>query len=192
MIPPVPPVNGHTYGTWLPGDPRGWRDKKHRTHVEGDYKNPPPPGYGDELLERSKSLLKHPPVRLSPPQREVAGRAMVDSLRAGGFEPLVLSLDALHYHILARFRDRRVRRFVGQAKLNAWYRLRERWDVKEVWQRLCDVTPIEDREHQVRVFHYIQNHKNVGAWIWTFREGLYWRTPAPVLPPPPPPPPLAP
>lgn len=34
----------NTYGTWLRGDRRGWRERHHRKHVEGDYKNPPKPG----------------------------------------------------------------------------------------------------------------------------------------------------
>ena len=29
----------HTYGTWLRGDPRGWRARHHREHVDGDYRN---------------------------------------------------------------------------------------------------------------------------------------------------------
>jgi hypothetical protein len=37
----------NTYGTWLPGDPRGWRSCHHRERVEGD----------DALLARSKSLM---------------------------------------------------------------------------------------------------------------------------------------
>jgi hypothetical protein len=32
----------HVYGSWLRGDPRGWRARHHREHVDGDYKNPPP------------------------------------------------------------------------------------------------------------------------------------------------------
>jgi hypothetical protein len=32
---------GHTYGTWLPGDPKGFRTRHHREHIEGDYKKPP-------------------------------------------------------------------------------------------------------------------------------------------------------
>jgi hypothetical protein len=35
-------VTGSTYGAWLPGDPRGFRTRHHRQHVEGDYKDPPP------------------------------------------------------------------------------------------------------------------------------------------------------
>src|SRR4051812_22286516 len=50
-------VSGSTYGTWLRGDPRGWRSRRHREHCEGDYKNPPPKGEFDEEFERSKELL---------------------------------------------------------------------------------------------------------------------------------------
>ena len=35
--------NGTFKGNWLRGDERGWRSRNHREHVEGDYKNPPPP-----------------------------------------------------------------------------------------------------------------------------------------------------
>src|SRR2546430_1609317 len=35
---------GSTYGTWLRGDPRGWRSSKHHVHVDGDYKKRPPTG----------------------------------------------------------------------------------------------------------------------------------------------------
>lgn len=30
-----------TYGSWLPGDLRGFRTRDHREHVEGDYRPPP-------------------------------------------------------------------------------------------------------------------------------------------------------
>ena len=168
-------VNGNTYGTWLPGDPRGWREKRHRKHVEGDYKNPPPKGSGDALLYHSRKLLKHPPVRLNREQQKVAGRAMVDELVAKGIEVLVLSMDAIHYHILARFHDKRVRPVVGLAKLNAYHRLRDQWKVQKAWERLSHVKPVTDRTHQVNVFNYILSHKEKGAWVWNYREGLYWR-----------------
>ena len=37
-------VTANTYGTWLRGDPRGWRERHHRKHVEGDYQTRPVPG----------------------------------------------------------------------------------------------------------------------------------------------------
>jgi len=172
-------VDGHTYGTWLPGDSRGWREKRHRKHVPGDYRDPPPPGFGADVLERSRREMKYPPVRFTPAQREVAGKAMVEKLARLGIEAIALSQDAVHYHILARFPDGQVRRPVGRAKKHAYFRLRERWGVGKVWQRLCNVTPIGGRAHQVNVFEYIRSHADVGAWVWTYREGLYWQDDAP-------------
>ena len=37
-------IIGNTYGTWVRGDPKGFRTLHHREHIEGDYKHPPPPG----------------------------------------------------------------------------------------------------------------------------------------------------
>ena len=91
-----------------------------------------------------------------------------------GVEPLVLSMDAIHYHILARFPGKEVRYWVGRAKLHAYHLFRLRWQIKKLWSRLCHVTPVADQDHQTRVFQYICEHRSQGAWVWTFREGLNW------------------
>ena len=62
-------VMGHTYGTWLPGDPKGFRTRDHREHVEGDYRNPPPKGMYDGLHEAAKRAMKREPVFLNREQR---------------------------------------------------------------------------------------------------------------------------
>ena len=54
-----------TYGSWLYGDPRGFRTRHHREHVDGDYKNPPPLGLYSQQFERSIKSLKQPVVRLA-------------------------------------------------------------------------------------------------------------------------------
>ena len=36
-------VGSNTKGTWLTGDPRGFRSRHHREHVEGDYRRLSPP-----------------------------------------------------------------------------------------------------------------------------------------------------
>ncbi len=164
-------VNGTTYGMWLPGDARGWREKNHRKHVEGDYKHPPPEGTGEKILRRSKDLLKHPPVKLTKPQRQHGGRALVESLLSDNIELLSLSLDGVPYHFLARFPDHRARYWTGRAKLHAYFALRKQFPgVKELWTKLCAVHPIVDREHQINVFNYILAHQNRGAWTWSFRD----------------------
>src|SRR5215207_7998564 len=95
-------VMGNTYGTWLPGDPRGFRTRHHREHVEGDYKNPPPPGTYERQYERSRKLLKPPPVVLARDWRPVIGEAVRDKLVALGAQVLCLSVGGQHVHLLAK------------------------------------------------------------------------------------------
>jgi len=167
-------VNGNTYGTWLRGDPRGWRARWHREHVEGDYKKPPPPGIFDTLYQQSKRLLKTQPVRLRPSQQVAGGRAFVEKLIELDVEVLSFALDAIHYHFLARFPDGEVRQRVGKAKKNASHILRAYDLPGTVWAKKCRALPVSDRRHQVNVFRYIVNHRKAHAWVWTFREGMYW------------------
>jgi REP element-mobilizing transposase RayT len=167
-------VQTNTYGTWLPGDPRGWREKRHRRHVDGDYRDPPPPGSGDALHRRAKSLLKKPPVWLDAAQRETVGRAVIEMLRSQEIDVLVVSMDSVHLHLLARFSDRQVRPRLGRAKKHACFRLREVGFEGKLWERGCHAVPIKDRKHQINVFHYIRRHASHGAWVWTFRDGTPW------------------
>ena len=172
-------VNGGTYGTWLPGDPRGWREKHHKRHVEGDYRNPPPAGSGAALHDFARGMLKCPPVHLDAERREIAGRALVEMLVMQEIEVLALCVDAVHFHLLARFPDGKVRPCVGRAKKHAYHCLRDRRHVGKLWGRLCHVKPVSDRSHQVKVFNYIRNHENKRAWVRTFRQGVYWRKEVP-------------
>ncbi len=167
-------VTTNTYGTWLPGDPRGWRERGHRRHVDGDYRNPPPPGTGEARHRRSRELLKQPPVRLDRDERPVAGRALVEMLAHQQVEVLALSVGAVHVHALARFADGKVGPRVGRAKKHAYHRLSEAGRRGKVWERSCGVKPIADRAHQLRVYRYILDHGQQGAWTWSLREGPYW------------------
>src|SRR5215207_6778504 len=81
---------GSTYGSWLRGDPRGWRERDHRRHVEGDYRSPPAPGTGDAIFEQSKRLMKREGVTL-------------EALRFHEVQVVDLCVGARHWHALARF-----------------------------------------------------------------------------------------
>ena len=171
---------GSTYGTWLPGDPRGWRSRKHRQHVDGDYKDPPAPGTYEELLARSKRLMKRRPVFLTPPARVVACREMVQSLLHHEVELIDLSVGAIHWHLLARFTSlghcadaealkRTARRMVGLAKKDSSRVLGASGLVPPggVWATRGGIHPIHDRGHQIRVVGYIREHADDGATVWS-------------------------
>lgn len=115
-----------------------------------------------------------PPIRLTIDQRRIGGQALVEKLLEIEVELLDLSLNDIHDHLLARFPDKRIRGWLGLAKKHASWALSKCGLKGTVWARKCHPTPIEDREHQLNVFEYIKDHVTQGAWVWTFREGLYW------------------
>ncbi len=94
---------GNTYGTWLPGDPRGFRTRHHREHVEGDYRFPPPPGFYDDLFESSKARMRRDAIFLPQELRPTVCRLFADALRHHRVEVVELSMGGVHWHLLARF-----------------------------------------------------------------------------------------
>ena len=163
----------HTYGAWLYGDPRGFRTRHHREHVEGDYKNPPPRGTYDRELARSKALLKQEPVKLSPEWRAVFGPALLEMLQRLGAQVLCVSLSATHAHVLAKMPGGPVpRQWLGRAKKHSNFIGKEHGWTGKLWAVRGKVNPIKDRAHQLNTFYYILRHIREGAWVWDFRKGV--------------------
>jgi hypothetical protein len=162
-------VTGSTYGSWLRGDPRGWRTRHHREHVEGDYKNPPKPEDYETLLAQSKTLmLPNDAVKLSPQARAIACDIFARALTFHKVDVVAISVDAVHYHVLARFRDRRPRKWMGIAKSRSARALSESGHCEEggVWAVRCRPFPIKDRAHQIATARYILRHASQGAATW--------------------------
>ncbi|MFO0811398.1 MAG: hypothetical protein U0746_22440 [Gemmataceae bacterium] len=159
-----------TYGAWLDGDPRGFRTRHHREHVEGDYKNPPPKGRYDDRAERSRASLKQPPVVLTVDERPVAGAAFRDKLRELGAFVLIVSMSGQHAHAVVKLPAKKARGWVGRAKKHVWFELRDHGRVGHVWGKRSKETPIEDRAHQVNAYHYVLRHRAEGAWVWSWVE----------------------
>src|SRR5689334_15714312 len=68
-----------TFNSWLPGDVHGFRNKKHRIHSSGDYKNPPPLNEHAGLRRYAK-VISEEPVVVPPELRSIVGRAIVTKL----------------------------------------------------------------------------------------------------------------
>ncbi len=178
-----------TYGTWLPGDPRGFRTRGHREHVEGDYKSPPKQDYSMRH-EAATDRLKQPPVALSPEAQEAAVRGIVHALvQVHELEILAVAVGSMHMHLLGRFpagqkptpsrrglplkqRDP-VRYYIGIAKERSAKALNAQGLVAsgKVWARKGKIVRVADRSHQLNVFRYILNHAREGAAVWSFRDG---------------------
>jgi REP element-mobilizing transposase RayT len=88
-----------TYGTWLPGDARGWVDK-HQSGPEVPYQAP------DRRRERAaKARMKESPVILTPRAREVVEAALRETCSYRGWTVHALSGRTNHVHIVVTTPD---------------------------------------------------------------------------------------
>src|SRR5687768_8819734 len=92
-------VCGNTYGTWLPGDPRGHSTRHGREQrAIADH------------LEKSEGLLVREAVRLGVEARGVVLGRMGEALQYHQIEVVICSVDDHHFHLLGRVPDRRPRK----------------------------------------------------------------------------------
>jgi hypothetical protein len=179
--PPQPPdhidwawfhVTLTVYGAWLYGDPRGFRTRHHREHVEGDYKNPPPAGIYKKEEKRSRSLLKHAPIELAPEWRAIVGQALVARFVELGAFVLCAACARQHSHLLVKLPEREARNWSGLAKKHAWFETRACGWTGKLWAKRGHEKPITDREHQSNAYQYILEHIHEGAWVWDYKRGV--------------------
>ena len=79
---------------------------------------------------------------------------------------LIVSLDANHLHVLARFPDHNPRHWIGLAKRHASHSVRQqglRTDEGGLWAKRSRAEPITSRRHQVRTVGSRLDHVNRGA-----------------------------
>ncbi len=105
-----------TFGAWLRGDERGFRDHDHRVHSSGDYQHPPDPREHAALRAWTAAHMHKPPVRLTPALRARAGRALVEKLRRDAADVKVLAVAAEHVHGVLLCPAAATRAVIGNAK----------------------------------------------------------------------------
>jgi hypothetical protein len=114
-----------THGTWLPGDPRGFRDHDHRIHSSGDSKRPPPSGEHAGLHRYARRHADPEvviPPELHPPVAETFG----EKLLAIGCPPRILAIGKVRGHILFSVGAADAKLIIGRAKQLASHRVRDR------------------------------------------------------------------
>jgi hypothetical protein len=158
---------GHTYGTWLPGDPRGFRTRHHREHIEGDYRHPPPKGKYAARYEDAKRLMKRDPVYLTIEQRRLVVRLLVESLHRRNFDVATACVTDVHFHILARFPDHNPRHWIGIAKKESSHFAKQEGLGAEggLWAVRTKSLPVNDRAHQLNAAKYIFDHRSEGGVV---------------------------
>jgi hypothetical protein len=159
---------GNTYGTWLPGDPRGFRTWHHREHVEGDYRNPPPKGTYNWRHKDSKDAMNREPVFLNWGQRQRAVDEFVRSFAKWKIKVQAISIDRVHLHVLGRFPRHNPRHFLGLVKKesSAYMKQKQLAPQGGLWATRTECKPINDASHHANVAQYILDHVKKGAVIW--------------------------
>ena len=155
-----------TYGSWLPGDPRGFRTRHHRQHVEGDYKSPPPAGKYDGLHDHAKRSLNKPPVVIPRNLRETVGLAILERFATEDVGVSAVSVGGQHVHVAVDCLPHGLKQMIGRVKKVASHRIRDRIPGK-VWGAGCDPVAVKDQEHWGNVLVYIRDHAHLhNAWVW--------------------------
>lgn len=166
-----------TNGTWLPGDPRGFRACRHKIHSSGNYKSPPPQGEHEGLHIYAQWKMRDDPVTLTPEQRKIVAIELIAQLHERDCEVIAIAVGGRHVHIQLRAEGHDLRKTIGLAKPYASHRLRDELPGTQ-WGGGCRADRVETREHQLRLFHYIRKHGREGAFVWTICRSSTTVTPA--------------
>ncbi len=153
-----------TRGSWLPGDPRGFRDHDHRSHSSGDYRNPPPTGEHASLLRHAKRVV-HREVVLAPEICERLVPAFIAKLDAMSLPVRVMALGRVHGHVLVRPGLADVKKLIARAKQASSQSVHDVFP-GSIWAQGCHVVRIRDEGHYRATVSYIERHRDEGACVW--------------------------
>jgi len=168
-----------TKGSWLPGDPRGFRSRDHRIHSSGDYKNRPPKGKHEKLYQHH--VARCPGATIIPRHlRPTMGQRMLRKLYDDHVQCLALAAAAMHAHMLVRLPDdyQHAMTYAGKLKQVSSRAVRDEMP-GELWAAGGKPIHIVDRSHHANAFNYICSHVDQGAWVWQFRCPWPWDEDAP-------------
>lgn len=161
-------INAHC--TWLPGDPRGFRNRGHRIHSSGDYRVPPPAGehVGLNRFHRERSA---PPTRLPSNCLGIVGRAICDNLFKRSHLLAAVAVTPVHTHFLVELPGdvATIKSAVGWCKRFATREARKAFpelNAVELWAAGETYKPIVDDSHFQSALNYIATKQGADAWVW--------------------------
>jgi hypothetical protein len=169
-------VTWSMYGSWLPGDPRGFQTWRGKEYV------PPPKRYakpGEATYEPSEytdryrraQAIAGDTVHLSIEQRRWVVNAVVEEVNRLSLIPAGLSVSSEHCHLLSKFGALKIRPTVGALKGEATKALHAAGiSCDRIWSRECHPkSKKEGREFQI-AFEYVCDHVNEGAVVHVWPE----------------------
>ena len=141
-------VTWTTYGSWLPGDKRGY--------VEDGQILP-----GDtQILKRNMNRQKLPTVLLNPREKEIVRQVVLGQAQKIGQEIQALAVCTNHVHLLARSHSESIKDTVARYKSLTTRVLWQHGRKGRIWTRGYDKRFCFTEEELIRRTRYIENHKN--------------------------------
>jgi REP element-mobilizing transposase RayT len=136
-----------TYGTWLPGDERGYVDNKGQLH-EGDEK----------ILKENQERQKSPTVKLNEQEKVIARHVILDEAVRIGHKIIAIAVNSNHVHLLAKPHSQPIASIIGRYKSITTRAFWEYGKKGKIWTRGFDKRfCFTEMEIAARII-YIQKH----------------------------------
>jgi len=151
-------ITWRSYGTWLPGDPRGYV----RRGVPG--RQPPAPS----VHARARSRMKHPPLVLTDDMRGVILQSLRDTAHARDWPLFAANVLVCHVHIAVTAPGREGRRVRDRFKANATIALREEGLIdrgRTVWARGGHLARLHDDASVTRASIYVLEKQECDRFV---------------------------
>ena len=159
-----------TYGSWLPGDPRGFRTFRGREYV------PPPARYalaGERVYDATQYAARYRiaqaatdgAVKLTGEERALAHGAMMAEIDGLPIRPRILGTGTWHVHLIARFGSSRIRPSVGRLKSSATRAIPNPGSRKRLWAKGCHMGSLDTERSLEEGIEYVRRHADEGALI---------------------------
>jgi REP element-mobilizing transposase RayT len=163
----------HTYGTWLPGDPRGFRNRHHRIHSSGDYKHPPPEGEHEGLHRYAKRVSKDEAVLATPELRKEVCDALLETIRSFEWRAMALTVCRVHVHLVIELPtdEEAFDKAMTDLKTRSSARVRNK-PAQRLWARKWKPVLIEDEQHREDEIVYVRDKQGRFNCAWTHRDGF--------------------
>jgi len=142
-----------TYGTWLPGDRRGWVNRLN--NCPGIDVNPPCP----RLEEAARRQMKSPDVHLTPEQRQIVAFAIREVCRFRNWELAEVNCRFNHVHAVVRCAEAPADKVREQFKAYATRAMRAagHFLCENVWTRGGSARGLYTEESFAAACEYVRN-----------------------------------
>lgn len=138
-----------TYGTWLPGDERGYVNNKGQP-LKGDK----------EILQENQERQKSPAVILNLPEKKFVRQTILDEAVRIRHKIIALAVCTNHVHLLAEPHHESIETIIGRYKSIT---TRDFWQYGrkgKIWTRGFDKQFCFNKRDLAARIIYIQNHKD--------------------------------